>query len=80
MKISLLSALSPFLKYMPWGGQARLGEPPGLPGKHGVMLGRGCFWVLGGFFVFLGFFNFLSFGNIAMVTWGKRLASISLTS
>lgn len=30
----------------------------------------------GGFF----FIIFLSFGNIAMVTWGKRLASISLTS
>lgn len=38
-KISLPSALSPFLKPIPWRGQARLGELPGLPGKYGVMLG-----------------------------------------
>lgn len=36
--MSLLSVLSPFLKPIPWGGQAQLGELPGLPRKRGVML------------------------------------------
>lgn len=34
-----LSVLSPFLEPTPWEGQAQLGEMPGLPRKHGVMLG-----------------------------------------
>lgn len=48
--MSLSSALSPFLKPIPWGGQAQLGELPGLPRKHCVLL-RGDF-LFDFFFVF----------------------------
>lgn len=72
-KISLPSAPSPFLRHVPRGGQAWLGEPPRPPGKHGVMLE-------GLFFVWFVLFIYLSVGKIAMVTWGKGLASISVMS
>lgn len=51
-KISLPSALSPFLKHIPQEGQARLREPPGLPGKHGVVPGGFLFVSFLFFFVF----------------------------